>query len=72
MLNYAVVELAKSIHKDDGWQSANYSVIIDCLYVVAKKQGYDIEGAIVEKFAFNKHREDHKRSNRAADGGKKF
>lgn len=72
MVNIAIGELAKSIYKDDGWQSSNYSVIMDCLYSIAKKQGYDLEGALFEKFAFNKDREDHKRANRALDGGKKF
>lgn len=34
--------------------------------------GYDLEGAIAEKLEYNRHRADHKRENRAADGGKKF
>lgn len=34
--------------------------------------GYDIEGAIMEKLAYNKNRADHKRENRNKDGGKKF
>lgn len=35
-------------------------------------QGYDIGGAIVEKMAYNKNREDHKPENRAKEGGKKL
>lgn len=34
--------------------------------------GYDLGGAIEEKLAYNKKREDHKLSERAKDGGKKF
>lgn len=35
-------------------------------------RGYDIGGAVVEKFMYNKNRADHKAENRAKDGGKKF
>ncbi len=34
--------------------------------------GYDLQGAILEKLEYNRHRADHKRENRAAAGGKKF
>lgn len=34
--------------------------------------GYDVGGAIAEKLKFNLHREDHKRENREAEGGKQF
>lgn len=34
--------------------------------------GYDLEGAVQEKLAYNKTREDHKRELRAQAGGKKF
>ena len=34
--------------------------------------GYDVEGAIEEKLEYNKHRADHKRENRAKEGGKQF
>lgn len=34
--------------------------------------GYDIEGAIQEKFEYNKQRSDHKLENRQKDNGKKF
>jgi NTP pyrophosphatase (non-canonical NTP hydrolase) len=34
--------------------------------------GYDIEGAILEKRAFNKTRADHSNAARLAPGGKKF
>jgi len=35
-------------------------------------RGYDVAGALAEKFAYNQTRADHKRENRAAEGGKKF
>lgn len=34
--------------------------------------GLDLEGAIKEKLAYNKIREDHKKENRAKENGKKF
>lgn len=36
------------------------------------KYGYDLEGAILEKMAYNRIREDHKQENRDAQGGKKW
>lgn len=45
------------------------------LYLVAKTaqfQGYDLEGAIHEKLAYNRTRHDHSREARAAEGGKAF
>ena len=36
------------------------------------RRGYDIGGAVVEKFKYNSERADHKAENRAKDGGKKF
>ena len=35
-------------------------------------RGYDVAGALAEKFAYNQTRADHKRENRAKEGGKKF
>lgn len=35
-------------------------------------KGYDIEGAVMEKLAYNRIREDHKREHRAKEGGKKW
>lgn len=34
--------------------------------------GLDLEGAVIEKFNYNKSRADHKLENRNAEGGKKF
>ena len=39
---------------------------------MAGAYGYDIGGAIYEKFKYNQNRADHKLANREKDGGKKF
>lgn len=39
---------------------------------LAGKLGLDLGGAIVDKLEYNRHREDHKRENRAKEGGKQF
>lgn len=36
------------------------------------KYNYDLAGALAEKFAYNQNRADHKRENRAKEGGKQF
>jgi hypothetical protein len=38
----------------------------------AARQGYDVAGALAEKFVYNQSREDHKLENREKEGGKKF
>lgn len=38
----------------------------------AGRYGMDLEGAIREKMEYNAQRADHKRENRAKEGGKKF
>jgi hypothetical protein len=38
----------------------------------ASRQGYDVAGALAEKFAYNQTRADHKRENREKEGGKKY
>lgn len=35
-------------------------------------KGYDLGGAVEEKIKYNRTRADHKRENRAKEGGKKF
>ena len=51
--------------------SNTLDLIIACL-VYADKYKLDLMGAVKEKLAFNRVREDHKPENRAKDGGKKF
>ena len=42
------------------------------IFDMAGAFGYDLNGAVHEKFEFNKQRADHKLENRAKAGGKKF
>jgi NTP pyrophosphatase (non-canonical NTP hydrolase) len=42
------------------------------IFDFAGHYGLDLGGAMVEKMAYNAQRADHKRENRAAEGGKKF
>lgn len=49
-----------------------YSALIDTIIYVAELRGFNLFEATKEKFEYNKTRADHKRENRAKDGGKKF
>jgi len=42
------------------------------IFDLAGRLKYDLEGAIIEKLAYNAERQDHKLENRMKDGGKKF
>jgi NTP pyrophosphatase (non-canonical NTP hydrolase) len=42
------------------------------IFDLAGAMDLDLSGAILEKLAYNQERADHKRENRAADGGKKI
>lgn len=42
------------------------------IFDFAGARGLDLEGAMVEKMAYNAQRADHKPENRAAEGGKKI
>jgi hypothetical protein len=42
------------------------------LLIYAGMRGFDLDGAVAEKCAFNSSREDHKLQNRARTSGKKF
>lgn len=50
----------------------SYGLLIAMINETAKSQNYDIESAMHEKLEYNKQRQDHKRENRAKEGGKKF
>lgn len=83
-INYHIIHLAedfmdcylrkgKEFSKVRGEKLAfYYSTLITCIVEVAAICGYDLEGAIEEKLAFNKTRPDHQRENRAAGAGPKF
>lgn len=42
------------------------------IFHIAREQGLDLGGAMVEKLIYNTQREDHKLENREKEGGKKF
>ena len=60
------------ITNDDSDTNESYANFIECIEHVATSQGYDLEGAMTEKLAYNAKRADHKREARAAENGKKF
>lgn len=72
-LNDALIELGRVCR---GVKCADtnecYSILLSSIVSVAEQQGYDIYGAMNEKLAYNKNRADHKRNNRAKEGGKAF
>jgi hypothetical protein len=51
----------------NAYSSFTYSILL-----YSKCKGYDVLGAMEEKLEYNKNRLDHKRENRAKEGGKKF
>ena len=72
--NVALAELTRSIYYGANIEIMNtyYSALINTILEVGKSQDYDIQGALHEKLKYNKNRADHKRENRAKEGGKKF
>ena len=72
MINALVVGLGTSVMEDDNEISMYYYMLVEMICAVSGSQGYDIEGAMVEKLEYNAQRADHKRENRAKEGGKKF
>ena len=69
--NVALVHLTKAVAWGNSY-SDGYTKLIDTIIATANSQGYDLFGALIEKLEYNKKRADHKRENRAKDGGKKF
>lgn len=51
---------------------SRYSNLIKAIIETANHYNYDLFGALLEKFEYNKTRADHKRENRAKEHGKKF
>ena len=47
------------------------SSVVQC-FGFAEYEGFDLHQIILEKVEYNKHRADHKRENRAKEGGKKY
>lgn len=67
-----VHNLPVDLEKPDSPCNYHYSQLVLAIVTTAETHGYDIEGAMVEKLAYNKNRADHKRANRAKEGGKAF
>ena len=70
-INQKIVNMANEIG-DGTPPNKSYAKLIQLIVYVANSQGYDIEGAMLEKIEYNKQRADHKRINRAKVGGKSF
>jgi hypothetical protein len=49
-----------------------YSTVVSTILFVAYRNDYCIMQATKDKLEYNKNRADHKRENRAKEGGKKF
>ena len=74
-INEAVVDLARNMRTwppTDAALPRRYSALVDRIVWVSETFGYDIEGAMREKLAYNAKRADHKRENRAKAHGKRF
>lgn len=71
-LNMQLAAIGRSIVFEDEWHEEAYSAMMDMLFVVAHRMGYNMVAAIAEKREFNKTRSDHTLEERAATNGKKF
>lgn len=75
-VNRDAVALGYELHRNYGRSApahVAYSRLVETIVCVADSLGhYDLEGAVLEKLAYNAKRADHKRENRAKPGGKAF
>lgn len=79
-LHYKLVEIVTSFGRCVEYRktmaienlNVSYTKLVFKILKVAEILGYDLQGAMDEKLAYNKHRADHKREARAAAGGKQF
>lgn len=55
-----------------GEEGRDIRFVLNTIDAYAKHYGYDVEGAIEEKLAYNQQREDHRIENRMKENGKKF
>lgn len=72
-LHWAVSEAYSS--DNDGFWSDRDSEIVDAVrvsFAYSRNENFDLHQIILEKVKYNKHRDDHKRENRAKQGGKKY
>lgn len=76
MLNKLIIRLADhaliSGCESDIFINEKYSKLVSACFAIAEIKGYDLDGAIVDKLEFNRHRADHKRENRKLENGKVF
>lgn len=70
-LSHVGGEISSRYHNSD-IVGEGLSFVIAKVYAYAKHFGYDVDGAIVEKRAYNKQRADHKPEARLAAGGKQW
>lgn len=73
-MSILVTDIANSIDDSDPYNSddgGNYSMLILTICAYAEAKGYDIIGAMEEKIAYNRERQDHKRENRKGEAGQK-
>lgn len=80
LLTVALMQITEQYAPHEGFNEfskskqarGGYAVFLLSTVAVAELQGYDIEGAMIEKLEYNRHRADHKRESRAKTDGKKF
>lgn len=63
------------IEDDNGSYGESYSIIAGVIltaFMLADNESVNLHQIILEKVEYNKHRSDHKKENRAKDGGKKY
>lgn len=58
--------------KSDFYAEFGLSATVEFCFEYARSHNFDLYKIILEKVEYNKHRADHKRENRAKDGGKKY
>lgn len=73
IINNFIISMADALESNQYTDLVtNYSSAIEIVLTIGKMRGYDIEKALEEKVAYNLQRPDHKRDNRAKEGGKAF
>lgn len=69
-----VMNIYKNTHDKEDHSTAAFFIeeSLNLVFAYGKKYGYDVEGAIEEKLAYNQQRADHRIENRMKENGKKF
>ncbi|UNA02142.1 nucleoside triphosphate pyrophosphohydrolase [Alteromonas phage vB_AmaS-R9Y3] len=77
-INGALIDFAREVYLAQINPAAarsiehRYHTLVDSIIFVAERNDYELFGALEEKLAYNKNRQDHKRSERAKPHGKGF